>query len=58
MSELQGAGMQITTSSATYGLVVGMLPIAQLPAVAASADASSVTPQFRRIACDRTTSRQ
>ncbi len=35
LTELQNAGMQVTISDATYGLVVGMLPIAQLPVVAA-----------------------
>jgi hypothetical protein len=49
VSNLQAAGMQITTSSAQYGTVVGLLPIAQLPAVAALADAPSVTPLFQAI---------
>jgi hypothetical protein len=42
VSDLQADGLQITSSSATYGLVVGMLPIAELPA--ASQVAASVTP--------------
>ncbi len=46
VNELQGAGMQITNSSAVYGTVVGLLPIAQLPTVAAFADASSIGPQY------------
>ena len=46
LSNLQSAGMQITDSSAQNGLVVGLLPIAQLPTVAALSDAPSVTPQF------------
>jgi hypothetical protein len=33
VTELQNAGMQITAASATYGTVVGLLPIAQLPTV-------------------------
>lgn len=36
VTELQSAGMQITISSSSYGTIVGMLPIAQLPSVAAS----------------------
>lgn len=46
VNELQGAGMQISNSSALYGTVVGLLPIAQLPTVAAFADASSIAPQY------------
>jgi hypothetical protein len=49
MAELQTAGMQITSSSATYGLIVGMLPIAQLPALAALPQAPSVTPLMQPI---------
>jgi hypothetical protein len=49
VTELQAAGMQITSSSATYGLVVGMVPITQLPAVAAIPGAPSVTPMFQPI---------
>ena len=47
VSQLQAAGMQISSSSATYGLVVGMLPIAQLPAVAGLPEVPSVTPMFQ-----------
>jgi hypothetical protein len=43
VTELQNAGMQITTSSATYGVVVGMLPIAELPNVAALPQTPSMT---------------
>jgi len=46
LGELQTAGMQVTVSDASHGLVVGMLPIAQLPVVAALPEAPSVTPQF------------
>jgi hypothetical protein len=46
VSALQSAGMQITLSSAQYGTVVGLLPIAQLPNVGALPDAPSVTPLF------------
>jgi hypothetical protein len=49
VSELQADGMQINSSSATYGLVVGLLPIAQLPAVAALPGAPSVNPIFQPI---------
>jgi len=50
VSQLQAAGMQISSSSATYGLVVGMLPIAQLPAVAGLPEVPSVTPMFQPMA--------
>jgi hypothetical protein len=43
VSNLQSAGMQIQTSSAAYGIVVGMLSISQLPTVAQLSDAPSVT---------------
>jgi hypothetical protein len=46
VTNLQNAGMQITNSSAQYGTVVGLLPISQLPTVAALPDAPSVTPVF------------
>jgi hypothetical protein len=42
VTELQNAGMQITSSSATYGVVVGMLPIAELPNVAALPQTTSM----------------
>jgi hypothetical protein len=47
LSELEGAGMQVTASSAQSGLVVGLLPVAQLPTVAAFSDAPSVAPLFQ-----------
>jgi hypothetical protein len=50
VSQLQAAGMQILSSSATYGLVVGMLPIAQLPAVAGLPEVPSVTAMFQPLA--------
>jgi len=43
VTELQNAGMQITTSSATYGVVAGLLPIAELPSVAALPQTPSMT---------------
>ncbi len=46
LTDLQDAGMQVTTSSAQYGTVVGMLPISQLPAVAELPDMPSVAPLF------------
>jgi hypothetical protein len=49
VTELQSMGMQITTSDATYGTVVGMLPIAQLPAVATLSQTPSVTPLMQPI---------
>jgi hypothetical protein len=47
VTELQIAGMQITASSATYGLVEGMLPIASLPTIAGLPQAASVMPMFQ-----------
>jgi hypothetical protein len=47
VSQLQAAGMQISSSSATYGLVVGMLPIAQLPAVAGLPEVPIVAAMFQ-----------
>jgi hypothetical protein len=46
VSNLESAGMQITISSAASGTVVGFLPIAQLPTIAAFSDAPSITPLF------------
>jgi hypothetical protein len=42
VTELQNAGMQITVADATHGLVVGMLPVAQLPTVAGLPQVPSV----------------
>jgi hypothetical protein len=47
LSELEKAGMQVTTSSAYYGTIVGMLPISQLPAVGNLPEAPSVTPLYQ-----------
>jgi len=44
LSQLQSDGLQVSSSSATYGVIDGMLPIAQLPAAAQIA--SSVNPVF------------
>jgi len=46
LTELQSAGMQVTVSSAQSGTIVGMLPIAQLPAVATLHQTPSITPEF------------
>jgi hypothetical protein len=50
LTELENVGMQVSSSSAYYGTVVGMLPISQLPAVATLTLAPSVTPLFRPLA--------
>jgi hypothetical protein len=47
LSQLQADGLQVSSSSATYGLIDGVLPIAQLPAAAQLA--ASVTPTSRPI---------
>jgi hypothetical protein len=44
IGQLRSDGMQISNSSATYGLVDGMLPIADLGVVAQLAGTASVTP--------------
>jgi hypothetical protein len=44
IAELQGDGMQISDSSSTYGIVEGMLPIAQLPTAAQLPQTLSITP--------------
>ena len=43
-TELQTDGMQILDSDATYGLIDGKLPIAQLPTIAQLPQTLSVTP--------------
>ena len=45
LSQLQSDGLQVSSSSATYGLVDGMLPIGDLPTIAQVA--ASVTPMSR-----------
>ena len=47
VAALQSAGMQITDSSAQYGVVDGFLPVAQLPAVASLPDAPAVMPLYQ-----------
>ena len=50
LTELENAGLQVTSSSAYYGTIVGMLPISQLPALATLPQAPSVTPLFQPLA--------
>ena len=49
VTTLQSDGMQVLDSSSTYGLVEGMLPIGQLPAVAQLPQTLSITPMFNPI---------
>jgi hypothetical protein len=44
LSQLESDGLQVTTSSASYGLIDGMLPIADLGTVAQLSGTTSVTP--------------
>ncbi len=44
MSTLKAAGMQVTASSSTYGLIDGMLPIAKLPDAASVASSVNASP--------------
>jgi len=46
ITELEGDGMQVLDSSSTYGIVEGMLPIAQLPTVAQLPQTLSITPML------------
>ena len=43
LAQLQSDGLQVTTDSAAYGIIDGMLPIADLPAVAQISSTASVT---------------
>ncbi len=49
LSALQTDGLQVTISSAQYGTIVGMLPIAQLPTVASLSQAPSITPELNAV---------
>jgi hypothetical protein len=49
LTQLQSAGLQVTEDSATYGLIDGMVPIAQLAAVAQISSGLSVTPMFQQM---------
>lgn len=44
MAQLQSDGMQVTASSATYGLIVGLLPIGQLPIAAEVTSSVTAVP--------------
>jgi hypothetical protein len=44
LSQLKSDGMQVSSSSSTYGLIDGMLPISQLPAAAQIASSVNPTP--------------
>ena len=46
VSALESAGMQISATDAVTQTVVGMLPIADLPAAAQGQQTLSVTPQY------------
>jgi hypothetical protein len=46
VARLQSDGVQVIDSSATFGLVEGMLPIAQLPTVAGLPQTLSLTPMY------------
>jgi len=50
IAELESDGMQVLDSSSTYGIVEGMLPIAQLPIAAQLSQTLSITPMFNPIA--------
>jgi hypothetical protein len=46
-SQLTSLGMQVTASSAYYGLVDGYVPIAELPSLATMASTMSATPGYK-----------
>ena len=41
--------MQVTVSSATYGIVTGFLPISQLPAAGLLPQTADLTPTYRPV---------
>jgi hypothetical protein len=49
VAQLQSDGMQVIDSSVKYGIVEGMLPIAQLPAVAGLPQTMIITPMYKPI---------
>lgn len=53
VNSLKDAGMNINASSAVTWTVSGMLPIAELPAVAANAQTLSITPQYAPVTFGR-----
>jgi hypothetical protein len=50
LTQLQSDGLQVTSDSAAYGIIDGMVSIAQLPAVAQISSTASVTPMFQPMA--------
>ncbi len=49
LTELTQAGMNVSLSSATYGTVIGMLPISDLLAVSQLSQTISITPETTSI---------
>jgi hypothetical protein len=49
ITELQSDGTQTLESNITYGIIEGMLPIAQLPTIAQLSQTLSVVPMFKPI---------
>ena len=49
LAQLQTDGLQVSASSSTYGLIEGMLPIAQLSAVAQISTSASVTAMYQQV---------
>jgi hypothetical protein len=49
VSDAQSMGLQVTTSSAAYDMVIGFLPISELPAVAQLTGAPAITPLFHPV---------
>ncbi len=49
LTDLQSDGMQVTISSAQYGTIDGLLPIAQLPAVAALSQMAAIGPEMQSV---------
>jgi hypothetical protein len=47
VAALKSDGVQILASDATYGIVEGMMPIAQLPTIAVRPQTLSVTPMYK-----------
>ena len=56
VGELKSLGMTITNSSAAYNLVVGYVPITELPALSTLPQTASVSPNYRAVLARATVS--
>jgi len=49
LAQLKDAGVQVSSESASHGIIDGMVPIDKLPAIAQISSTLSVTPMFRPV---------